>query len=148
MHHGSGKEDSMFFYILNLAGKMGECIHLTFIFFYSTLQKIKKQTPETFPSSFLKTLQLDALELLILSFCYQDLHSCRPRELDNSSFYFMWVLEPRVGKTSFNSQLLIDPICVAVDRFLNFLWAPLPPTLVRRLILQIPEPNVRPKHNW
>lgn len=84
------------------------------------------------------------LELSTLPFqCLcQDPHSCRPREMDRQLARSLSLLHTCDGASSrkncipLHSRLLIDPICVATGKFLNFLWAPWPPRLARGLIMQ------------
>lgn len=107
--------------------------HILHLSPFSLLHK-KIQTYEFF---LMETLQLGALELLILHFstcakvptlagCENLIHSWQ-----NHSLNFILVLEPLVGRTTFNSHFLGDPICVALGKFLNLLWAPLPPRLMQ-----------------
>lgn len=98
-------------------GRRNGEVYPSFIFFYSTLWKIKKQNKTN------KALQLGALKILILHFQYlcQDPHSGRPWELDRQLAKPLSQLHTcaGVGRSTFSSQLLVDPICVCVAKFLN-----------------------------
>lgn len=135
-----GHCDFIFFCTLGLAKKTGK--HILHLSPFSLLhrKKFKEQNSETLMSFFfflVETLQLGALELLILylSTCAKipTLAGCENLidSWQNHSLNFILVLEPLVGKTTFNSQFLGDPICAALGKFLNLLWAPLPPRLMQ-----------------